>query len=68
MTAPGHCSKRTQTIERWPNQKNSTASWPIEAAADGASYRYFRIFQTGKNSDGNDYLFCAGIELYGLLR
>eukprot|EP00729_Bicosta_minor_P032627 gene32627-biopygen4724 len=51
-----------------PDQGWSTASWPIEAAADGASYRYFRIFQTGKNSGGYDDLMCAGIELYGLLR
>eukprot|EP00729_Bicosta_minor_P016851 gene16851-biopygen30184 len=51
-----------------PAQGWSTASWPIEATADGASYRYFRIFQTGENSDGYDYLMCAGIELYGLLR
>ena len=51
-----------------PPQGFSTASWPIEAAADGASYRYFRIFQTGKNSYDGDHLACAGIELYGLLR
>ena len=51
-----------------PDQACSTASWPIEAAADGASYRYFRIFQTGNNSSGSDSLRCAGIELYGLLR
>eukprot|EP00729_Bicosta_minor_P006642 gene6642-biopygen28942 len=51
-----------------PAQKYSTASWPIEAAADGASYRYFRIIQTGKTSTGYDFLCCAGIELYGLLR
>eukprot|EP00729_Bicosta_minor_P022072 gene22072-biopygen13446 len=50
-----------------PAQGFSTASWPIEAAADGASYRYFRIFQTGKDSSGYDFLMCAGIELYGLL-
>eukprot|EP00729_Bicosta_minor_P032581 gene32581-biopygen15401 len=50
-----------------PSQKYSTASWPIEAAADGASYRYFRIIQTGENSSGYNYLMCAGIELYGLL-
>eukprot|EP00729_Bicosta_minor_P028746 gene28746-biopygen14640 len=51
-----------------PYQKWSTASWPIEAAADGASYRYFRIYQTGKDSDGEEGICCAGIELYGLLR
>eukprot|EP00729_Bicosta_minor_P032947 gene32947-biopygen23645 len=51
-----------------PAQGYSTASWPIEATADGASYRYFRIFQTGKNSGRDVDLFCAGIELYGLLR
>eukprot|EP00729_Bicosta_minor_P006641 gene6641-biopygen28941 len=50
-----------------PAQGYSTASWPVEAAADGASYRYFRILQTGKNSIDEDYLVCAGIELYGLL-
>eukprot|EP00729_Bicosta_minor_P028897 gene28897-biopygen31640 len=49
-----------------PAQKNSTASWPIEAAADGASYRYFRIFQTGKDSNGEYGICCAGIELYGI--
>ena len=49
-----------------PKQAYSTASWPIEAAADGASYRYFRIFQTGKDSSGYHHLGC-GIELYGLL-
>eukprot|EP00729_Bicosta_minor_P012099 gene12099-biopygen30064 len=51
-----------------PNQKYSTASWPIEATADGASYRYFRIFQTGNNSYDEAGISCAGIELYGLLR
>lgn len=37
------------------------------AAANGAAYQHFRIFQTGKNASGDDYLFCAGIELYGTL-
>ena len=51
------------------NQAFSTASWPIQApaAAAGTPYRHFRIFKYGKDSDGYDYLFCAGIELYGLL-
>ena len=50
-------------------QAHSTASWPIQApgAATGTPYRYFRILQTGKNADGYDNLWCAGIELYGLL-
>ena len=47
------------------DKRYSTPSWPIEATADGASYRYFRIFQTGKNSSSYDDLFCADIELYG---
>eukprot|EP00729_Bicosta_minor_P032849 gene32849-biopygen13685 len=51
-----------------PRQGFSTASWPIEAPADGATYRYFRIFQTGKDSSDGDGISCAGIELYGLLR
>eukprot|EP00729_Bicosta_minor_P032573 gene32573-biopygen8576 len=51
-----------------PAHQYSTASWPIEATADGASYRHFRIFQTGKDSEDVDGICCAGIELYGLLR
>merc|ERR1719345_292981 len=62
-----HANDKALARKAW-----STASWPIQApaaaaAAGGASYRYFRILQDGENSDGSDYLYCAGIELYGFL-
>jgi hypothetical protein len=46
------------------------AAWEVEGG--NQAYRYFRIRQTAKNSDGNGYsgnhsLYCAGIELYGIL-
>jgi hypothetical protein len=45
----------------------STAAWPVTPpTAEG--FRHFRIFQFGKNANGNDHLICAGIELYGTLR
>jgi hypothetical protein len=40
------------------------AAWAVEGAAP---FRFFRIQQHGKNSYTNDYLMCAGIELYGVL-
>jgi len=47
--------------------KFSVASWPIENA-DTAVFRHFRVYQTCKNSSGDNHLMCAGIELYGMLR
>lgn len=44
-------------------RKGSTASWPIDPVE--AAFRYFRIYQTGKNSSGNDYLMLSGFEIYG---
>jgi hypothetical protein len=45
------------------------AAWEVEGA--NQAYRYFRIRQTGKNSNGfiggDNELCCAGIELYGML-
>jgi hypothetical protein len=44
----------------------STAAWPVTPpTAEG--FRHFRIVQFGKNADDDDSLFCAGIELYGVL-
>ena len=40
------------------------AAWAVEGAAP---FRFFRIHQHGPNSYGDQYLLCAGIELYGLL-
>lgn len=46
----------------------SVADWSIEEGSfTNQSYRYFRILQTGNNSDGYDDLVCSGIELYGVL-
>ena len=44
---------------------HSEASWPVDSR--GREFRRFRVLQTGKNSNDNDYLMCAGIELWGLL-
>ena len=50
-------------------QSMSVAAWPLDAGTvDGRSFRHFRILQTGKDSNGHDFLMCAGIELYGLLQ
>jgi hypothetical protein len=63
----------------FPDHGFSVAAFPVDppaaaAAGGGAAggFRHFRIIQTGKNSDGKDYLgkdylVCAGIELYGVL-
>eukprot|EP00927_Polykrikos_kofoidii_P034575 TRINITY_DN2930_c0_g1_i3.p1 TRINITY_DN2930_c0_g1~~TRINITY_DN2930_c0_g1_i3.p1 ORF type:complete len:1526 (-),score=225.95 TRINITY_DN2930_c0_g1_i3:256-4833(-) len=40
------------------------AGWKIKKG-DAAGYRYFRIFQDGKNGDGKDHLGIGGLELYG---
>jgi hypothetical protein len=43
-----------------------TAAWPVTPpTAEG--FRHFQIIQFGRNSGNNDYLLCAGIELYGTL-
>ena len=44
----------------------STAAWAVEGGK--GAFSHFRIRQTGKNSNGNDFLLCAGIELYGVLQ
>jgi hypothetical protein len=44
------------------------AAWALDGVAvGGRAFRHFRVRQTGKNSQSNDYLMCAGIELYGRL-
>lgn len=48
------------------NRKGATQTWPINA---GDSYfRYFRLWQTGANSNNNHYLALSGMELYGTLK
>jgi hypothetical protein len=47
-------------------QAFSVAAWKVEGA--NQAYRYFRIRQTGPNASDGDQLYCAGIELYGMLQ
>lgn len=42
-----------------------TATWMVDGEL--GAFRYFRIFQTGKNSSGRFNIFLSGIELYGVL-
>jgi hypothetical protein len=59
-----------------PSPPSAAAAAAAAAAAGGAAgaiaagsygFRHFRIIQTGMNSWGSDRLWCAGIELYGVL-
>ena len=43
----------------------SVAAWPVPGIEE--AFRFFRVVQTGLNSQGGHYLYCAGLELYGLL-
>ena len=49
----------------------SESHWDVNSAASNTPCRFFRILQTGPNSNGNHYLMCillmcSGIELYGM--
>ena len=48
------------------NGRGSSSTWDIPTSVSGA-FRYFRILQTGPNSNQNLYLACSGFELYGTL-
>jgi hypothetical protein len=48
-----------------PAEELSVANWAIENVNE--AYRHFRILQTGPNAACDQYLACAGIELYGEL-
>jgi hypothetical protein len=72
----------TYDASPFPDHGYSVAAWPVNppppagagaGAAGSPGFRYFRIIQTGKNTDFrslmmnmNRSLVCAGIELYGL--
>lgn len=46
--------------------KGSTHTWALPRQAGGQRFlRYFRLQQTGSNSNGNYFLACSGFELYG---
>ena len=46
-------------------KEHLTYTWTIDANPN--AFRYFRIFQTGKNSSDKFGIFLSGIELYGVL-
>eukprot|EP01112_Ceratiomyxa_fruticulosa_P017491 TRINITY_DN545_c0_g1_i1.p1 TRINITY_DN545_c0_g1~~TRINITY_DN545_c0_g1_i1.p1 ORF type:complete len:536 (-),score=85.54 TRINITY_DN545_c0_g1_i1:62-1669(-) len=50
------------------NGKFSTHTWPISNGDPvGQSFRYFRILQTGRNSNSRNFLVLSGFEVYGEL-
>jgi hypothetical protein len=54
-------------VAAWPVDSPPTTAGAAAADADGSpGFRHFRIILTGKNSSGEGFLVCAGIELYGL--
>ncbi len=65
----------SRSIEGVPTYtENSLNSWiKIDLGphrlllADNSSLTYFRIVQHGPNSNGNNCLFCCGVEFYGVL-
>ena len=55
---------RRHDSDRWLNGNDPycTYTWPI--GGNFHAFRYFRIFQTGKNSSGRFGIFLSGIEQY----
>ncbi|GAM17293.1 hypothetical protein SAMD00019534_004680 [Acytostelium subglobosum LB1] len=47
------------------NLKYATHTWQIPGVT--TAYRYFRILQTGKNSNNRNFLLLGGFEIYGEL-
>jgi len=45
------------------NKKGATHNWSLVQTKK--AFRFFRITQTGPNSNGNHYLALSGVELYG---
>ena len=64
----GHCWR---ILSRHKNDRGlkgkpyCTCTWRIHGKSH--AFRFFRIFQTGKNSSGKFGIFLSGIELYGVL-
>jgi hypothetical protein len=56
---------RTHSNDTALNAKGATKTWDIESAP--GTYRYFRVRQTGLNSNNHHYLALSGFELYGVL-
>ena len=49
------------------NKAYAVAHWPVEGKEAATPFRYFRLLQNGKNSWGDEFLQCCGIELWGVL-
>ena len=47
------------------SKKGQTHTWTVPVSS--RRYRFFRLFQNGRNSNNNFYLPCSGMELYGTL-
>ena len=50
------------------NGKGKAHSWPIPAQFHSTYFSYFRIIQTGENSNKHFYLALSGFEVYGTLK
>lgn len=57
---------RTHTDdEALADEAFATAGWAVEGGK--GAFSQFRLLSTGANSNGNNFLVCAGLELYGAL-
>ena len=48
-------------------KKGQRETWEVTGKAAQRRYRFFRVVQTGKNSNMHHYLALSGFEVYGLL-
>jgi hypothetical protein len=54
------------------DEPDSAATWELDipdeiSDSSTIGFRYFRLVQHGPNSNGNNCLFCCGLEFYGVL-
>ena len=57
---------KTHSNDSSINKALGTHSWEINGIT--SFYTQFRVRQTGRNSNGDDNLRCAGFEIYGELK
>lgn len=58
---------RQHTKDQALSGKSDTHTWALSGPNAQKAYRYFRVRQTGLNSNGHYYLALSGFEIYGLL-
>ena len=56
---------RKHTNDTTLKTKGARGSWTLTSKASKKSWRYFRVLQTGKNSNNHHYLALSGLEIYG---